>query len=113
MTEIKLTAEELAALEKFRKAQAAKVEKEAKANMPGFSFRIEMMDGESVVWSGKAADADVALQLAKEKAESENDSGILDWCKRKYMPKGRKALADAILADPRDGDNEEETDKAA
>lgn len=92
MTDIQLTAEEIAALKKFRAAQKAKAEKEAKANMPGFSFRFEMNDGESVIWSGKAPDADIAFAMATAKATSENGSGILDHCKRLYQPKGRKRV---------------------
>jgi hypothetical protein len=106
---LELSADEIAMLEKMRAAKAKKEEEEKRKNMPGFSFRIEMMDGQSVVWSGKAPDADTALVEAIEKANSENASGVLDHCKRLYMPKGRKPLtiADAIVPAP-DGDAEEE-----
>ncbi len=108
---VELTEAELAALEKFRAAQKAKAEKEAKANLPGFSFRFEMNDGESVIWSGKAADMDAAFALAQAKANSENGSGILDHCKRLYQPKGRKRIdvvASSLVEGTTEGGEEEQ-----
>lgn len=103
-----LSPEMLTKIEAMLKAQKLKEERDAAKNLPGFSFRIEMKDGESVIWSGKAVDEDSAWLLAKEKAESENASGILDSCRRLYQPKGRKPAVDPVKDSVEGGNAEEE-----
>lgn len=101
---MELTKEEIAALEKFRQAQAKRAADVERANWKGYSFRFEMNDGESVIWSGKAPDFDTAYARGVTKAKSENDSGILDHCNRLYQSRGRKRIdpVESALGDPRD-----------
>lgn len=101
---MELTKEEIAALEKFRQAQAKKAADVGRANWKGFSFRFEMNDGGSVIWSGRAPDSETAYAQGVAKANAENDSGILDHCNRLYQSRGRKKVdpVESALGDPRD-----------